>query len=503
MAFENNKFSVAKKTKLPAGDFSVECNVALGADVGKILSVGVKAFEESSETLNGVLNYSGVVDLKIIFTTADGQINCSNHSCNFSSKFESDKITTGQNAVIMLKVVDYVIESISGDSVRIVVNLEQSGDLVSQMDVETISCNDENVFCRNEEIEILKLVATKRDSFTQTSEVSLRDNVKKILSTESQVLLKNSDSGTGFVSLQGDILTRVLYLTEEDKFETFYVNEPFKEEIEVDGAEKDDIVEAYAFIKDENVTTQIENDDKGQKLTISIPVDVILRVYRNDLISIVDDLYSTKNEINVTTESFENTSVCPSAIVEDKIEGSLTLDEDSPRVDKVLFASGNGVSLTNVYVSEGQVFVEGIAKTNVIYLNDETSSLNSVQVDVPFSFNDKFDCQCDGMVMANAVISDVDVVVKKGRDLYYDAKIKVTINCSYDRVSSVISQAENSETLPERDYAMEVVFAQSGQNTWDIAKNAHVPAEQVALQNPDVVFPLEEDASLVLFYQKG
>ena len=50
---------------------------------------------------------------------------------------------------------------------------------------------------------------------------------------------------------------------------------------------------------------------------------------------------------------------------------------------------------------------------------------------------------------------------------------------------------------------MEVVFAQSGQNAWDIAKNAHVPAEQVALQNPDVVFPLEEDASLVLFYQKG
>ena len=295
----------------------------------------------------------------------------------------------------------------------------------------------------------------------------------------------------------------LVFLSEEDKFERFYVSEPFKEELEVDGCDKDDVVEAYAFIKDEKVTTQIENDDKGQKLTIGIPVDVILRVYRNDLISVVDDIYSTKNEINLTTESFENSTICPLIVVEDKIEGSLNLDEDAPRVDKVLFASGNGVSLTNVYVNDGQIFVEGIAKTNVIYLNDETSSLNSVQVDVPFSFSDKFDCQCDGFAMASAMISDVDVVVKKGRDLYYDAKIKVDVNCSYDRISSIISKAEISDVLPERDYAMEVLFAQSGQSAWEIAKSAHVPLEQVVAQNPEATFPLEEETSLVLFYQKG
>lgn len=52
------------------------------------------------------------------------------------------------------------------------------------------------------------------------------------------MLLKSVESGTGFVSLQGDVLTRVLYLTDEDKFESFYMTESFKEEIEVDGAEK-------------------------------------------------------------------------------------------------------------------------------------------------------------------------------------------------------------------------------------------------------------------------
>lgn len=503
MAFESNKFSVAKKINLPSSDFSIECNVSLGSEIGKILSIGVKAYDENYETLNGVLNYSGVVDLKIIFMTSDGEINSTCHSCNFSSKFESNEIMTGQEAVISLKVVDYSIESISNEDIRIIVNLNQSGICLGENEVNSIGSADEDVCCKNEEIEIIKLVGSKKESFDVESEVNLRENIKKILATESQVLQKNIESATGFVSLQGEVLTRVLYLTDEDKFDSFYVNEPFKEEIEVDGAEKDFIAEAYLSIKESDVSTQIENDEKGQKLTIKVPVCANIKVFKNELVTVIEDLYSTKNEINITTESFENSVTCPSAMIEDKIEGSLTLEEDAPRVDKVLFASGNSVNLTNVYSQDGQIFVEGIAKTNVVYLNDETNSLNSVQVDVPFSFSDKFDCECEGILVATAVVSDVDVIVKKGRDLYYDAKIKVNLNCYYNKVAGIISEASMTEPLPERDYAMEVVFASSGENAWNIAKSTHVPVEQVTLQNPDLIFPLEQDSSIVLYYQKG
>ncbi len=501
MAFETNKFSVAKKIKLPSSDFAVECNVSLGCEIGKILSVGVKANEEANEVLNGIVNYSGSVDLKIIYMTNDGEINSSCHSCAFSSKFESNDIVSGGDAFIVLKVVDSSVESISGDTIRLVVNLNQSGVLSYEKEVDTIGSNDEDVCTRNEEIEVVRLVGSKKDSFEVESSVTIKENIKKLLTTESQVLLKSVESGTGFVSLQGDVLTRVLYLTDEDKFESFYMTESFKEEIEVDGTEKENIVEAYLSVKEENVSSEIENDDNGQKLTVKVPVKAYIKVYKSEVVSVISDLYSTKEEINVTTESFENSVVCPTAVVEDKIEGSLTLDEDSPRVDKVLFASGNGVTLTNVYLQDGEVTVEGIAKTNVVYLNDESNSLNSVQAEIPFSFTEKYNCDCQGEIVASAIVTDVDVVVKKGRDLYYDAKVKVAINCFYDRLSAVISEASESEPLPERDYAMEVLFARSGQNAWDIAKMAHVPVEQVAIQNPDTVFPLEEDSSIVLYYQ--
>ena len=502
MAFETNKFSVTKKTKLSSSDFSVECNVSVGSDIGKILSVGVKATDDNYETLNGVLNYSGTVDLKLVFLTDLGEIGSSCHSCNFSSKFENEDIVTGQEAIISLSVIDYQIENISGDSVRIVVNINQSAVICEEKEVDSITCNDDDVCLSNEEIEVVKLLASKKEVFDVESELNIKDNIKKILCSESQVMLKSVESGVNFVSVQGEVTTKILYLTDEDKFESFYVNESFKEEIEVEGVSRENLVEAYLKVKEDGVSTQIDESEKGQVLTVKVPVIAFVRVYQNELVSVVKDLYSLKNEISISTESFENSIVCPLMTIEEKIEGNLTLDEDAPRVDKVLFFCGNNVNLTNTYVEDDKIHVEGIAKTNVVYLNDETNSLNSVQVEVPFTVSEKFDNGCNGAITANAIVTDVDVVVKKGRDLYYDAKVKINLICAHDSISAVISQANANDLLPEKDYAMEVLFAQKDQNAWDIAKSAHVSVEQIMLQNPELVFPLEEDASVILYYKK-
>ena len=66
----------------------------------------------------------------------------------------------------------------------------------------------------------------------------------------------------------------------------------------------------------------------------------------------------------------------------------------------------------------------------------------------------------------------------------------------------VISGAEKLDSLQERDYAMEVIFAKAGDELWDIAKKAKVHDYQLQSQNPDVAFPLQEDQSLIIFYQK-
>ena len=88
MAFEKEKFEVARKVDFNKGEVTVECNLSAGSSVAKILSLSVEGYVLSSETLNGVVNYSGAVDLKLVVLGEDGEINSTCSTCPFSSKWE-------------------------------------------------------------------------------------------------------------------------------------------------------------------------------------------------------------------------------------------------------------------------------------------------------------------------------------------------------------------------------------------------------------------------------
>ena len=503
MAFERENFNVARKIALSPSALTVECNVSAGCNVTKVLSLSVESFVQNSEVLNGVINYSGTVDTRLVIMAEDGQINTICSSCPFSSRFENSEIETGQEAFIKVKVIDYNVESIGGDMVKIAVNLEQKGFVIGNREVATISCHDEDVCIKNEEIDVIEFGGSARETFTVESEINLRENIKKVILTEARVLVRNVEAGSGFVTISGDVISRVLYLSENDKFESGYVYDNFKEEIELEGVNRESFVEGDAYVKQDEVTTEIIQDEKGGKIVVKVPLVLSVRSYRENKVTVIQDLYSVKNELNLSTESFNMTAVCPIEVVEGKIEGSLTLDEDHPRVDKLLFSGGNNVTITNSYLRDGEVFIEGIAKTTAVYLNDEDSALHSVQLDVPFTISDKFNAEDGGVLMVDAVLCDVDVVVKKGREFYYDAKVKASVSYCHDRLGGIISSATAVEEYGERDYAMEIIYAPSGKDLWEVAKHAKVKEEQISSQNPEVVFPVNEDTPIVLFYQKA
>ena len=502
MAFERENFNVAKKVPLSASTLSVECNISAGATVKKVLALSVESYVQSSEVLNGVINYSGVVDTRVVIMTDDGQINTICSTCPFASKFENSEIESGQEAFIKVKVIDYNVESVGGEMVKVAVNLEQKGFVLSNREVGTISCHDNEVCIKNEEIDVINYRGSAKETFTVESEINLRGNVKKIVLSESRALVRNVDAGAGFVTVSGDVISRVLYISENDKFESGYVYDTFKEEVELEGVSRDSMVEGDAFVKQDEVTTEIVEDEKGGKIVVKVPVVLSVRAFEEGKVTVIKDLYSVKSEVNLSTESFNMTAVCPIEVVEGKIEGSLTLDENHPRVDKLLFSGGNNVTVTNSYIKDNEIFIEGIAKTTAVYLNDEDGGLHSVQLDIPFTISDKFNHEEGGILLVDAVVTDVDVVVKKGREFYYDAKVKASVSYCHDLLGGVISSAVAEEDYGERDYAMEVIFAPSGKDLWEVAKHARVKEEQIIAQNPEVVFPVNEDTPLVLFYQK-
>ncbi len=503
MAFEENKFNVVRKKQLDKTSFSVECNVDTTEEIEKILSISHVACVDNIEVLNGQVSCAGTIDLGVVFQTANGEIGVANSACPFTSKLENEDVKVGDIARIGVEITDCQIENVSNGNIKIFCRLEQTTEVVQNREIVAVGATGEDICSKMTEIKIDTFVGQNSEKFDVESEFLIKEPIKRVVFVDSKVALKGVESGANFVSVYGQTMTKVLYLTQNDRFETGFVVEDFKQEIELDGANRECVCQADVCIKRNLIKAELEDMEKGVKVKLTIPVEAKVYAFEQRQEQIVSDLYSTKNEVKISTESFEMTRVQKGEEFEAKIDGVLTLDDDKPRIDKLMFVGATNLYLTNSYIKGGEAYVEGITKTNVIYLNDETNSFYSVLMEVPFVVSDKvpFDCENED-VNASATIYDVDVSAKKGRELYFDAKLKVFVEGNCNEVEAVISDVELGVAFPEKDYGMEVLFGRKGQNSWDIAKDVNIREETLTDQNPETIFPLEEDENLIVFYQK-
>ena len=501
MSFETNNFKVVRKSRLPKSELSLDCSVTVEGEIAKVYAVSITAFDDNQEVSGGTVSYTGHVDVCMIYGLESGEVGSAFATCPFSSKFESDAIDSGERAIIKLRVVDHNIDSVSGNEAKISITLEQSGILISSEQIGCLTSADDDVCVREDEISVIRFVGSGSSMASETLEHSHRDKIKKVLGVEAEVLVRDVEAGVNFVSVSGDVMTRVLFVDENDRFDSVQLFDSFKEEVEIEGVTRESLAEAFAKVNSSAVKVEIDDQERGSKLVVTVPFETLAFAYEEISVQTIEDLYSLTHEMEVSTETFSMSRLLPMEIVEGKIDGTLSLDESQPRVDKILFTFANSVEVTNTSVENGEITIEGIAKSSVVYLNDETGSLNSVELEIPFAISDKTRATQDTIISADAILTDVDVAVKKGRELLFDAKVKALVLLSDDDVSAVITGASAGDELPKRDFAMQVVFAKAGDSLWDVAKLNKVKESEIARQNPQLSFPLQENSDVLIFYK--
>ena len=501
MSFETKNFKVFKKYELPKNQREEECTGELEGDVRQILSASSNIDLISHEVLDGEINYVAEISNCVIYATDDFRIGSANFVCEIAGKIQNNQISLNDKAILTLTIKETKVFYENGNAV-VKSLIEECGEIITTREVKNIDSSDDDVCTKKEGIIIQKFVGEGlRESQTE-EEFSARAKVKKIVSVEPSIVIKNVDCENGSVTVSGETITRIIYLTEEDKFESNFVNVSFKEEIEIENCEQGSKAFCKPYIKSKDCLAEVLESDKGTKISIKVPFKLNTFVCCDEEVQTIEDVYSTETEIKTSSESFDMTKMFKTQLIESKIDGSLTLSDEKPRVDKIIFNGGNSISVTNSYVQNKELFVEGIAKTVVVYLNDEEGSLNSVEVEIPFVLSEKIDAGDDAVVCADAIIYDTDVSVRKGRELFFDGKVKANARVCESEVSATIVQIDRGEHFAEKDFAMQYVFGKAGENLWDIAKRNKVKQEQIIVQNQDVTFPLIQDTGFILFFQK-
>lgn len=496
------KAEVVKQGCLETKKENYEFTVPLLEGLSDILSVDATVTITDQEVLVGQINFSGEACLNIVYTMEDGLIY--NHKVceTFSTKLEN----IGFNPNVLVKLLPNVIsvefeKEERNNLIRVKIELEYKINTIHNQELTIYNNSDSNTFVKENTIEINRHVYRNSTNFNQTIVLDTKIPVKNILNIASTAIITKADSLDSMIIFEGEIVTKVLYTSEDDRpvLISLTSREAFREEVEDSKATSNSMIEAFARVICRGIEETVNREDKT--ISINIPIRLTYDLFESSPVTIIVDAYSTKNETNLTTEAFLSNVVGSYDIVENKIDGNVTLDDQVLRIDKILGIDSAFLSINNQIFDEGELQIDGLIHLTIIYLNDEQENINSISIKMPFNFKEKLEEGSLDIKTENNLI-DIDAIVKRGREIYIDGKIKTAIWVNKETQNAIITAIDNGELLPEKEGAIEIYFANQGDTFWDVAKDLKIPEEALKNQNSNVVEPFENLEKLVYFEQK-
>lgn len=503
-----DSLQLLNKCKLLSEQIVLENNITLEGieEVKKVLSVGANVdLDYPIEALNNECKVLGKVVLNVVYLTNQDELGNQVCTSNFDIKINNQEIDTLSKINAKAEVVSTNVSKVMGNQIKVITTLNVEGLAVKNKEVSYLKDTAENIFAQKKEEVVEQFDKFCCESFNELLSAKVNDGVKKILMTNVDYVIKDYTLGKNFVSVEGEIYAKVLYANNQEisELQTITITKEFKQEIEAEGVDKECLIDIFANVKNENVLVELEELENNQtQINVSVTLSVCFNVYKKQQILTIQDVYSTKDILSIHKEESDCYINCDHEILEGKIEGNVVLSDQQARVDKYLCTTNVTNHTSNVYVSDNKMYIEGIVNCNVVYLNDELGSVQSVEIEIPYVIDKKVDLDNDIILEPNVCLYDIDVMVKRGREIYFDAKVKAFINVACKSSVCLVAKTECLGELEKRNNAIEIYFAKAGETFWEIAKNLKIPTEVIASQNPSLVDPLQEDQNIAIYFQK-
>ena len=498
MVFEPNFTKVVSSSRKNIGitQSVIELKLPTNEDViDAIYSVSAKSTIISNEVAGNDINFVGLVDFQAMFESAG--ITALDYSAEFKDKFVCDSEVLGE-VVLSSNVVD-VTSSIVSNGIRVVAIVETTIDNIVSKDINVLtSINSQDVNIQYKDVEFSTYIGKAYEKFDVTQEFDVK-NATKILMVTPNACVTSVIPNENYMTVNGLLNVDVCYQTGDSNgdvtsdFQTF----DFSWDIALTGITDTSVIQSEISImfNEIKVTTMLE--EGGANVNLYVPIAFAGYVFAKTNMSVIDDVYIKSNYLSITSETFDSIVGMPSLQFRDNISGTASIADTAPFIDEILGVCTNNIVLASSRVDSNKLSIEGVANATVVYLTKETNALTAVQVEMPFSVEQKVDGNMASVV--TLCLSDVNARSKRGKEIEVSSNLSVYVDMYGMNTMQVISNITMGDEKPKDDCSLYIYIVKDNQTIWDIAKEMNVSEELILEQNPDVELPLRSGEKLVIY----
>lgn len=473
-----------------------------GANIAKILTVNAESSASSCEPLDGEARFGGTVNFKVLFVDEEGGLQSMDYNAAFSGKLESPLITPSLGVSATAETLDTETVAVAAGELKIscVIGVEVAARFYDN--VKYLSEGSDGVHTQTEAITYDTISASVKEEFLAEEEFAAKDDMSIILLCEPSLVPKVTASGLDCFVFGGTVSVNVIYLTTDGRIRNEVLSADYQQELSGDGARVQDKVWSKTSIVKFDAVLESELGSDKKLLKCSYVLCGEAYAVAETQARAVTDAYCVDHEIRIVGESFKVNKFLGCFRFDERVEGNAALPTDLPGVDTILSVCASRINVANAYASKGRITLEGVVSTGIIYLNSETESRNSVQVELPYSLT--VDCAAateNTVVEANACIRSINARPRNSFEIEISAAAVFTLRLYDEHITYVIKEISIGEEKKLSNSALTVYIVKPGEGVWELAKALSTTPEVIMDQNPEMKTPLTGGEKVLLYRQ--
>ena len=471
--------------------------------ISRVVSLNVTPCVEQIIPSTGSAQVDGKLSVKVLVEKVEGGYSCLESTSNFTTHIMNSEITPETEIFATAHNVGVTAVQASEQAVTFTANILVKSVMIETDKVkyvEDVSVAEQ----KKENLTYSDLIAATSQNFDIEIESDLPPSISQILCVESKAVLNKAEAGNDVISLNGEIYTNIIYLSADDqpKLKNQRVVQNFTHEVLANNVVSTDIISATIQVCSTSYEVQGELNSAKSTIILKNSVHSNIFVRQNKTVEVVADAFCPRYNLNTEYASFLSQSLVSSDLSFEKIDGSIVLGEDSPRIDRVLAVCAGNIIEKTREVENGEITFSGIMNCNIVYiLDDDEGTTQSVFAEVPFTISLKRNADTD-IIAINIVPRDIEARNKKSKEIDILAELAIETTVLKTDTNAILQSVSLGEKRPENSSAIGIYVIPEAEDLWQVSKVLNVSGDLIMAQNPDLIFPITSPSRIIIYRER-
>ena len=499
MDAEETKITYAKNLKPQTFTMTISVPIDTNVNIKKVMGVKTYLFDTRVETGSGKAVVNGKVGIKVLYLDTDNMTSTIADSQSFSETIVDPSITADGFVCLTHHSIATQILSTEG---TLKVGLEVTLNSVLYLNLGLNShCNQlENMVVKKSELTTYEINEKINTNFEYTVNMESKDNVSKILSYDALFSPTQVTANNEYAVVDGKIHSTLIYETmREDEPVLVELNEvfPLKQEINLTNLDRDCLLDLHFALDNSKEDIKVETEENSNVLTITHNFVVSGVSMKPLTIDVVDDMYSTDNEVELSRSEREYGKVINHECVEEKVEAELSLADGESAIDEVLCNINPSSEITNQYIKDSELYFEGIVTSHLIYV-DENKEKSGKLLEIPFVVNTHISMEKLGCVHGQVGITDCKVKAKRGTKIEVSYTLTFSVCYYVYDTHSLVDNVTIGKPVDFGGYDYQIFIAKPNETMWELSKRIKVSPDELTRTNKNLPLVMEGGEKVII-----